>query len=129
MRILESPTVAYSTLQAAYNAAGDGNTIQCRNVTLNEDTNFNRDIEITITGGYNSDFSAQGSQATVIIGEPSLSTGKLTGDNITIKQTDPGQVPSIPSLSTAEALDTKVYLDWAEATNVDGYKEFEEWRR
>jgi hypothetical protein len=48
----------YLTLQAAYNAATNGATIQCQNVQFIENLLVNRNISITLQGGYNSDFTA-----------------------------------------------------------------------
>lgn len=46
----------YSTLQAAYDAANDGATIRVKAESLVENLNVNRNISVSIEGGYSSDF-------------------------------------------------------------------------
>lgn len=48
----------HTTLQDAYDAAGDGSTIETREVVFADDLNANRAISVTINGGYNCDYSA-----------------------------------------------------------------------
>ncbi len=47
----------YSSIQAAYNEANEGDTIQVQAVTLNEDLNCNRSISVTLEGGYDMNYT------------------------------------------------------------------------
>lgn len=75
----------YSTLQSAYNAAVNGDVIQTQAVVFIENLNINRNISITLQGGYNSDY-------TIVIGKTSLqgqmtvSNGKVTAKEFVIKK-------------------------------------------
>ena len=66
----------YSSLQAAYDAAVNGATIQAQAVVFTENLNINRNISITLQGGYNVDYTA-------IIGKTSLQ-GQMTVSNGTV---------------------------------------------
>ncbi|MDA8126942.1 MAG: chitobiase/beta-hexosaminidase C-terminal domain-containing protein [Deltaproteobacteria bacterium] len=50
--------VYYPTLQDAYNAAADGSTIQVKAQTLEQSLNINRNVSVSVVGGYNADYSA-----------------------------------------------------------------------
>jgi len=58
IRIAGATPVDYPTLQAAYDAAVSGDTIQMKAVSRTESLNVNRDIAVSIEGGYNSDYSS-----------------------------------------------------------------------
>jgi alpha-tubulin suppressor-like RCC1 family protein len=77
-------TDTYSSLQSAYNAAADGDTIQGRDVTIAEDIDFNLDKTVTIQGGYNCDHSAVTGK-TVISGTMTISNGTLTIENLELQ--------------------------------------------
>ncbi|MFH1460770.1 MAG: fibronectin type III domain-containing protein [Candidatus Omnitrophota bacterium] len=121
IRILENPSLTFSTLQSAYNQAQSGQTIQCRAVTLNESVTLNRDIAVTICGGYNSDFSQKTDAVTVLIGGVALNSGTAILDNLSVSFTDTQTVPDTPTLVEVRYLDTKVYLNWSSVNNADGY--------
>lgn len=56
---IAGPTPAYySSLQAAYNAAANGATIQCLAVELTGSLSFNLNKSITVIGGYDSQYSS-----------------------------------------------------------------------
>ena len=74
----------YSSLQSAYNAAADTNTIQGRAVTIIENINFNRNITVTIQGGYNCDHSAVTGK-TIINGNMTISNGTVTMENVQVQ--------------------------------------------
>ncbi|HEX8949940.1 MAG TPA: hypothetical protein VF790_13305, partial [Dissulfurispiraceae bacterium] len=59
IRIAGAPPRYFTTLQAAYDAAAGGNTIQVQAVSLMEALNVNRNISVTLDGGYSNDFSAK----------------------------------------------------------------------
>jgi hypothetical protein len=66
----------YSAFQEAYDTAADGDTIQAQAVSFSEDLNINRDISITLEGGYDCNYST-------IVGESKFN-GKVTISNGTI---------------------------------------------
>jgi hypothetical protein len=70
------------TLQAAYNAATNGAIIQCQNVRFIENILVNRNISITLQGGYNSDFTATNGNMSEIKG---LITTTAGGGTLTIR--------------------------------------------
>ncbi len=87
VRIVGTPPGCYSTIQAAYNAAPDGATIQVHNVTLTENLNANSATPKTIIleGGYNADYSGV-TGATTLNGSITTTTGKLTIKNFILQQ-------------------------------------------
>jgi hypothetical protein len=79
----EFTSITYPSLQAAYNAASDGDIILIQNVQLTENFNANLNIWVTIDGGYNSDYSANPGMTT-IKGAPVISSGTVTMMNCLI---------------------------------------------
>ncbi len=77
-------STAYSTLQSAYDAAATGNTLEGRDVTITEDVNLNRNMTVTIQGGYNCDHSAV-SGKTAINGNMTISDGTVTMENVQVQ--------------------------------------------
>jgi PKD repeat protein len=69
-------SVYYSTLQDAYNAASDGNVIQSQDLTFTEDLNINRNISVTLEGGYDCDYTAITGKTT-LKGDMTLSNGTV----------------------------------------------------
>ncbi len=69
----------YSTMQAAYDDANDGDIIRSQDVSLVEGIIFNRNISVILEGGYNCDYTG-------ITGQTRLN-GTMTIDNgiVTIK--------------------------------------------
>jgi YD repeat-containing protein len=55
----------YTTLQAAYNAATDGATIKVRNRSITENLNVNRNISVTLDGGYTANFTNKSGNTTL----------------------------------------------------------------
>ncbi len=78
----------YTTLQAAYNAAATGDTIQSHAVLFTGNLDINRDITITLEGGYGCDYSVYTSSPTILKGK--LQTyplgGKLTIKNFVLEK-------------------------------------------
>ena len=70
----------YSTLQAAYDAAVNGDTIQSRTLLFTEDLGIDRNISVTLAGGYNCDFSAT-TGVTTLNGNTTVSDGTITIEN------------------------------------------------
>ncbi|HDZ02228.1 MAG TPA: choice-of-anchor D domain-containing protein, partial [Nitrospirae bacterium] len=83
VRIEGATPVYYSTLQAAYNAAIDGDIIQSQAVIFTEDLNINRSISVTFEGGYDCDYTAV-SGNTTINGTMTISAGTVTIGNFVL---------------------------------------------
>ncbi|MHC1725112.1 MAG: RHS repeat domain-containing protein [Syntrophobacteraceae bacterium] len=73
----------YPTLQAAYDAAAAGDTIKCRDFLFIENFTANRDISVTIDGGYTSGFSSNPNKS-VLNGAPVIGSGAVTWKNFVI---------------------------------------------
>jgi len=84
VRIDGDPTTYYPSIQAAYNAAADNNTIKLWAVTYGEDLLCNRPIEITLEGGYNSGYSAITGEI-MLNGTLTISDGSVISDGLSIK--------------------------------------------
>ena len=80
---LLSTFVEYTSLQAAYDAALDGETIQGRDVTISEIVNFNINKSITILGGYECNFNSITGK-TSISGSLNVSEGSAVMGNLII---------------------------------------------
>jgi hypothetical protein len=65
------------TLQEAYDAADDGDTIQCIDVTFTENLFIDIDKSITIKGGYDGVYSIQTGNTT-LNGDIDITNGTLT---------------------------------------------------
>ncbi len=74
----------YSSLQAAYNAAVSGDTIQSQAITFVENLTANRDISITIDGGYSCDYSSNPG-STALKGMLTTSSGTTTIKNFNLQ--------------------------------------------
>ncbi len=76
-----TPPSPYQSLQAAYDAAADGATIQCLGVHLTESLSTNRAIGVVIEGGYGADFQAPAPGTTILHGSVAVSAGTVTIKN------------------------------------------------
>ncbi|MBI5100722.1 MAG: hypothetical protein HZB33_02615, partial [Nitrospirae bacterium] len=74
----------YPTLQVAYDAMVEGDTIESPEVDFAETLSVNRNISVTLKGGYNCDFSNVVS-TTSITGALVIDQGTLAVENIVIK--------------------------------------------
>ena len=74
----------YSSIQAAYDAAADGDTIEVQAAELTGNIDINRNISVIIKGGYDCNFSTY-LQNTIINGVMTLNGGSLIAEGITIK--------------------------------------------
>ncbi len=72
----------YATLQAAYNAAGDGSTIKALGMRLIENLTVDRNVTVTLEGGYDCGFTTNAGGVTFLKG---MITTKAGGGKITIK--------------------------------------------
>ena len=85
VRIDGLPPAYYGTLQDAFAAAVEGDTIQAQEITPAEDLNFNPGsaISITFDGGYNADFTSPIGYTTM--NSMSISGGTVTVDRLIIQ--------------------------------------------
>ena len=82
VRIVRTQPLYYSTLQAAYNAAVNGDIIQSQAVQFTENLTVNRNIVVTLEGGYNCEYTTNSGSTTRIKGMITTTAG---GGTITIK--------------------------------------------
>ena len=78
----------YSTIQAAVNAAGNGDTIKVAAGSYNEDVTLNTNKTVTIKGGYDPTFSTQSSETT--FSTMTISNGCAVVDKLTSASTASG---------------------------------------
>ncbi|HEY6871376.1 MAG TPA: PKD domain-containing protein [Geobacteraceae bacterium] len=83
VKIASATPTYYSSLQAAYNAAADGSTIQCQAVSLTENVSFNANKSVTIAGGYSADYTSS-TGVTTIHGAMTISAGNVTARSISM---------------------------------------------
>lgn len=90
VRIMRSGSVYgyYSAIQSAYDATAEGDTIQSHALWFTESLNINRNITLTLDGGYNCDFTAYSGNPTHLRGQVKTwpSGGKLTLRNFVLEQ-------------------------------------------
>jgi PKD repeat protein len=83
-RISGAVPAYYSTIQAAYDAAQDGDTIESQAVRFTESPDFNLNKTITLDGGYNCGYSSV-SGSTVINGNINISDGSVILENLVLE--------------------------------------------
>jgi len=81
-------STSYSTIQAAYDAAVNGNVIKCRDLTFIENLIVYRNVSVTLEGGYDSTFTTNYGIMTTLRGMiiTSVGGGTLTIKNFTLTQ-------------------------------------------
>lgn len=84
LRISGAPPSYYSSITAAYGAAAGGDIIQEQAAVFPEDLNCNRNISVTLKGGYDSLFETN-TGATTISGSLTISYGTVIIENISIQ--------------------------------------------
>lgn len=84
VRITGAAPIPFNSLQAAYNAAADGDTVAVQSLNFTEVLNFNRAIQITLRGGYDCAYTANSSQST-INGSLAVSNGTVIVENVVIQ--------------------------------------------
>jgi len=75
---------SYNGVQDAYDVAVDKDTILSQAVVFGEDPDFNRNISVTIRGGYDCDYSTN-AQKSVVNGTITIRNGTVTMENIIIR--------------------------------------------
>jgi hypothetical protein len=75
---------SYATLQAAYNAARNRDTIMLMEGSRAGTLTANRAIDISVTGGYNSGYSAH-SGHTALLGSISVQQGSVRMGGVALK--------------------------------------------
>lgn len=81
VRIARSTPVYFTTLQAAYDAAINGDVIQAQTQLLTESLAAYRDVSVTIDGGYFCNYESN-SDVTYLLGSATISSGTVTMKNI-----------------------------------------------
>lgn len=84
VRIARAVPVYFSSLQDAYNSAVSGDTIESRAEVITGDLNVNLNKSVTLTGGYNCDYTRV-TGSTTINGTLNLSSGSASIENIIIQ--------------------------------------------
>jgi len=74
----------YSILQTTYNTASDGTVIQSMFVGFDESLDFNREITITLDGGYACDYLTNPDYTTVN-GPLTITSGSVTLSNVVVR--------------------------------------------
>ena len=74
----------YTTIQSGYNTALAVDNIHIQSGTYTENDNFDRNVTVDITGGYNANFTILGANS-VINGSMTISNGTVIVSNITIQ--------------------------------------------
>jgi hypothetical protein len=82
VRILDAP---YDTLGDAYLHAADGSVLKARAITFPEVLDLNQEIDVTLQGGYDQDFSDPPSDFTTQDGKLTVSGGSLTVDRLVVQ--------------------------------------------
>jgi PKD repeat protein len=65
VRITGAPPAYYSSLQTAYDAAVDGDTLQAQAVTLSETIDLNSNITVILKGGYDACYTVNADNTTI----------------------------------------------------------------
>ncbi|MDA8105734.1 MAG: putative Ig domain-containing protein [Nitrospiraceae bacterium] len=81
-------TEYYSVIQDAYDAASDGDIIQSEALPFNEGLLFDRDIQVTLEGGFDSNFSSPPTGYTTVVtaAEPlTISKGTVVVNRLVLK--------------------------------------------
>ena len=81
---MKLPSQFYWQTQTAYNAAVDGDVIRLQEYTFNENLNLNRNISVTLKGGYDCSYTSN-PQFGTINGMLTISDGTVIVENLVIK--------------------------------------------
>lgn len=83
VRIVRTPTLNFASLQAAYDFAISGDIIQAQSTNLLGGLNANRDISVTIDGGYSSDYGTN--LGVTLLGSTTISNGTVRMQNFQLQ--------------------------------------------
>jgi YD repeat-containing protein len=78
--------LTYSSLNAAYGAAQNGDSLLVLAGTLTENFTANQNISVTIDGGYSAGFGSNQGATTTIRGQQTIGSGTVTWKNFVISQ-------------------------------------------
>jgi hypothetical protein len=104
---VEIGSVGYSGLSAAYEVASDGDTMKMLASNLQESPDLNRQVEITLEGGYGCGFDSNPSM-TLLKGPLTVGKGSVTVENLIIVgplSAATAIPPAIPTLPDATGFD------------------------
>ena len=73
---ISGDSTSYASIQAAYNATGDLDTIECRNQSFSGGLNINRSVTVYMDGGYDCLHSTQ-TGSTSILGDMTVNSGLI----------------------------------------------------
>jgi len=76
---------ALTGADGAYQAAPSGAVIQIQDVALPGNFNFNLPKAVTLEGGYDPAFASNAGSSTTLIGSLTISSGRVTVENIVIQ--------------------------------------------
>ncbi|KAF0218277.1 MAG: Ig domain-containing [Geobacteraceae bacterium] len=82
--LVKSSVMGYLRLQDAYNAAPDNGVLLVRAADFNENVDLNRNVTVTLSGGYDRSFSTIIGQST-LHGLLTVSAGTIVADNLVIQ--------------------------------------------
>jgi hypothetical protein len=74
----------FPTIEDAYTNAAEGTVIQARDLDFNEILLFNRNVTVTLKGGYDATFTNNASH-TIVHGTMTISNGKVIVENVVIQ--------------------------------------------
>ena len=86
VRIAGASPTYYSTLQAAYDAAVNGNTIESQAIRFIGNLSANRNISITLEGGYDCIYTGNNLSETLLKGMITTGSGTVTIENFILEQ-------------------------------------------
>jgi hypothetical protein len=79
-----SANAYYSSLQNAYDGAGEGDDIYSQNISFAENLFFDLNKSVTVRGGYDCDYAGR-TRTTIINGDIRISDGVVTMENVRIQ--------------------------------------------
>jgi hypothetical protein len=75
----------FPTIFDAYNAASNGAVIEAQTATFEEDLTLSRGIDISIIGGYDTEYSGNQAGMTTVRGNVTIETGSLAVDRLIVR--------------------------------------------
>ena len=77
----------YPTLKSSYSVVADGNAMQAMSIGFNENLNLNRNVSITLDGGYGCDYTTNPNYS-IINGKLTITNGTVTVKNIKVRSVE-----------------------------------------